>query len=108
LEEGKSFEDLDPQANEAVGIVLGIMRGTIRGRHLSTRLNAALAVLYQYRGRPAQKTELEAGDKLVDLINRSMELEERKIPQSLTPAVPKRLDPALVEDEPIEVEVVNE
>lgn len=103
MAEGETFEDLDPQAHEAVGIVLGIMRGTIRGRHLATRLTAALAILHQYRGKPVGKHEVDVGDNLVDLIQKSMELEE-KTKGSLPK--PKKRDPALLEEPPIDVEVV--
>jgi hypothetical protein len=78
MEEGKTFESLDPNAYEAIGVILGIMRGTIRGRHLSARLNAATTVLYQYRGRPIQKTEADIGGTLAELIERSMELEAKQ------------------------------
>jgi hypothetical protein len=105
MKEGETFEDLDPQAFEAVGVVLGIMRGTIKGRHLSTRLNAALAVLYQYRGRPAQRTEHDVGTTLAELIEKSMELEAKGEIPSLPE--PKR-DLGLTEEPPLDVEVINE
>jgi len=99
MQEGETFEDLDPQAHEAVGIILGIMRGKIKGRHLNTRLHAAITVLYQYRGRPTQKTEVDVGGTLADLITESMKLDG---PKRKALPEPEPIDVAIVEDEPLE------
>ena len=90
--EGQTFEDMDPEAVEAVGVILGVMRGTIRGRHTATRLTAATTLLHQYRGKPGSKGEMEIGDNLAQLIERSMNLERKERP-SLPPP-----DPNVIED----------
>jgi hypothetical protein len=99
LEEGQSFEDLDPQAFEAVGTILKIMRGEIIGRNIQTRLSASMAILYQYRGRPVQRREVDVGGTLADLIERSMSIESRER---------KELPPANRSLNTIDVEEVKE
>lgn len=101
MEEGESFEDFDPQALEAVGVVLGIMRGKIRGRHTATRLTAATTLLHQYRGKPGNKHEMEIGDNLAQLIEKSMKLEGRERPE--LPAPEEIEDAEIVEDENVSV-----
>jgi len=48
----------DPTADEALGIVLAVMRGRYR-RHAMARLSAARELLDRRRGRPAQAVQIE-------------------------------------------------
>lgn len=100
--EGETFEDLDPRAFEAVGVVLGIMRGTIRGRHTATRLTAATTLLHQYRGKPGSSHEIEVGDTLAALIEKSMKLESTTRP-ALPPPDPDEIEDAEIVDEDVSV-----
>ncbi len=45
-------------AEEAKGLLLGVMRGEIRGRHLRERLTAAAALLDRYEGKPRQSIDV--------------------------------------------------
>lgn len=47
-------DENDPLRKEAEGIILQIMRGELTGRHIQTRLSAAVLALERARGKPTQ------------------------------------------------------
>ena len=80
IEDGRTFEDIDPSATEAIGVILGIMRGTVSGRNLGTRLTAAVTVLERYRGKPTQKTEHDVTATLAQLLQASIDSPPKQLP----------------------------
>lgn len=88
IHEGRLSLDDDPEAHEAYGTVLYIMRGQISGRHSGTRLSAALAILDRRLGRPKQTTEHELGATFTELIEKSMEVNTgRRLPSAKIPVL---------------------
>lgn len=85
IEEGRTMEEFDPQAFEAVGVILQIMRGKLRGRHITVRLAAARSVLEQFRGLPKRQLEVEVGTTYADLIERSIDANPTPTKQLTTP-----------------------
>lgn len=81
MQEGASFEEFDPTALEAVGTILGVMRGQITGRYVGFRLSAATTVLERYRGKPLAKTQADIGDNLRALLERSLDQQDQLSPE---------------------------
>ena len=100
IEEGRISEEQDPEAFEAVGTILAIMRGQIAGRHTLTRLQAAITILEQRKGKAVQKQVHDLGDSFADVLMASIEREEkiRELPEP---------DPKLLEAIDVEVESVE-
>ena len=51
-------DEHDPDALEAIAFALQVMRGEIRGRHLTARLSAASMLLDRKVGKPIQSVDM--------------------------------------------------
>lgn len=87
--DGKEFTEMDPECYEAVGVVLGIMRGEISGRHVMSRLNAAVQILDRFVGKPVSRHEVDVTDDLASMLTASMAKEsEYRATLAPRPALP--------------------
>lgn len=62
-------DELDPQGQEAIGVILEVMRKPTR--HAMSRLGAARELLDRRRGKPAQQVQVSGHLSLVDLVEAS-------------------------------------
>jgi len=67
IETAQQAERLGIVTDEAWGTVLGVMRGTVAGRHLRERLSAAVFVLEQKIGKAKQAIE-HTGDVRLHIV----------------------------------------
>lgn len=56
-----------------MGIVVGVMRGTIRGRYVGDRLRAAVYVREDRVGKPIQRHQVSGSLTLAELVTASLD-----------------------------------
>ena len=63
----------DAAADEAMGVVLAVMRGDVgyRGRHIGEKLRAAIYVREDRVGKPVQRVKVSGTLSLVDMVAES-------------------------------------
>ena len=79
--------DVDPEAYEAFGTILAIMRGEIVGKYLGFRLAAASRILEEVRGKPLQRVSHDVGGTLAALVEGSIRRLDGTMPKMLTARV---------------------
>lgn len=57
-----------PKIQEALGVIEGVMNGTVQHRHVQTRLQAATLIIEFYAGKPKARQEIDVGPSLADML----------------------------------------
>ena len=57
-----------PDVQDALGTIRKVMKGQIRRRHVHVQLQAAIAMLEIYVGKPNQRLEHDAGPTLAEML----------------------------------------
>jgi len=73
IEAAKHADLSDPEAQEAMGVILEVMRAERPGRHAMARLKAATTRLAYARGLPVQPVKHSGSVSLLDLLTQAHE-----------------------------------